>query len=94
MITDKTGRKLKVGQMVDIPVFAVLTGKVMVIKEHAIALSANQVIPPHVVIALNLTPGIHPNGMVSEIYVTQDADPKDPLVIEAEGSNLRIIRPS
>lgn len=86
MATDKTGRKLKIGQIVDVVMLGTFSGKVVSIKDKAIVLSASQQLPAHIVIQMPVTPYIQPDGMVTDVYITAEPDPKDPIVIAAEKS--------
>ena len=95
MIKDYTGRKLKVGQIVDLNMVGMYKGKVVDIVENPIILSPQQQIHPHAVIQVLMTPAIQPDERVF-VYVVDEPDPKDPVVIEHEskGKGLKIIRPS
>jgi hypothetical protein len=84
IICDRTGRKLKVGQIVDVFMAGMFNGKILDIKETSIALGPGQTIHPHVVITIPATPFIGPDGKVSDVYIIQEADPRDPVVINAE----------
>lgn len=77
MTQDKTGRKLKIGQVVDVVMLGTFHGRVIDIKDTPIALSPNQVLPPHVVIQIMSTPYIAQNGAVADVYILQEPDPKD-----------------
>lgn len=88
MIVDKTGRKIKVGQMVDVMLFGMFQGKILAIKEKPFLISPQQQINPHIVIACTITPFVHPSGGVPDVYIIGEPDPKDPLVIESEKPRL------
>lgn len=91
-IIDNTGRKLKVGQILDVMLIGMFKGKLIGIKESPIALSKAQVINPHIIVAVSVTPFIAPNGLVPDVYIIGEPNPDDPLVKEAEGkSKSRII---
>ena len=83
MVVDKTKRKLKIGQTVDILLVGMFHGKVIAIKDSPIALSPNQQIQPHVAIQIISTPFIRPDGAVDDVYIIAEADPNDPLIKDA-----------
>lgn len=85
MIRDKTGRKLKIGQIVDVLMVGMFHGRVVAIKDSAIALSPNQSIQPHVVVTIISTPFIRPDGLVDDVYIIGEPDPNDPLLKDTEG---------
>lgn len=91
MAVDKTGRKLKVGQMVETILMGGYQGKVVDIKEQPIMLSATQGVGPHLVILVSIHCPIDQAGRAG-ICIIQDADPKDPLVIEAN-EGPRLVKP-
>ena len=98
MITDQTGRKIKIGQLVNMCLVGMYTGKVVAIKEAPLALSSKQVIPPHIVVVVEMTPNIMQNGL-TQCYIVSDPDPRDPLVQavkegELDETGLKIIKPS
>lgn len=96
MTTDKTGRKLKVGHIIDVFLFGMFNAKLLGIKERPLQVSPTQAIPPHIVVMCSLTPFIGQGGMVPDVYILQEPDPKDPIVINAEkeeASGPRLIRP-
>lgn len=84
MVTDKTGRKIKVGQIVDVQLMGMFQGKVFKIVEAPISIPGGNQIHPHVAVQLYSTPQIMPNGMTWDVYIIGEPDPKDPLVIENE----------
>lgn len=88
MVKDRTGRKLKVGQIVDIMLMGPHQAKVTKIVESPIILGGNQQVAPHIVVVLPLTPYVQSNGYVSEVYIIQEPDPNDPLVKEGDKSEL------
>ena len=90
MTKDYTGRKLKVGQMVDICLIGMYRGKVVEIREAPIVLSPKQQLPPHAVVQVVMTPSIQQDGVVS-IYIIEEPDPKDPLVLAAAEGNSSIV---
>lgn len=77
MVTDKTGRKLKIGQVVDVVMLGTFHGKVIDIKEVPFALSSTQTLSPHAVIQIITTPYIDKNGAVADVYILQEPDPKE-----------------
>lgn len=77
MTQDKTGRKLKIGQVVDVVMLGTFHGKVIDIKEAPVALSSTQSLPPHVVIQIITTPYIAPNGAVADVYILAEPDHKE-----------------
>lgn len=89
MIVDKTGRKLKIGQVLDMIMIGSYQGKLIGIKEQPIIMSATQQIPAHIVIACSITPHINRGGMVPDVYILADADPNDPIVKAAEEEEKR-----
>ena len=94
IIVDKTGRKIKIGQIVDVFMLGIYQAKIIDIKEQPLVLSPQQQIPPHIVLAASITPYINQQGYVPDVYIIADPDPKDPLVKEAESKGGRIVRPS
>lgn len=81
MITDKTGRKLKLGQLVDIPANSMMTGQVIEINESTLALPGNQQAQPYVIVQLmpvQMRLARKPNGdlIVPDAYVVADAPPQ------------------
>lgn len=95
-VTDETGRKLKVGNIVKVQLIGMFSAKVLAIKDTAIVLSPQQMIQPHIVLQVPITPTIMPNGAVPDVYIVAEPDPKDPVVIEAESRSkgLTLIKPS
>lgn len=80
IVKDKTGRKLKIGQIVDVPVMGVFQGKIIAIKDSPIIISKDQQIHPHVAVAISMTSYIMPDGAVRDLYIIAEPDPNDPLV--------------
>ena len=96
IITDTTGRKLKIGQTVHMMLVGTFEGKILAIKETPIVIGPQQNIPPHIVIQAVITPFIDPHGMVGNTYIIAEADPKDPLVKAANelaSGGPRIVSP-
>lgn len=69
IIVDKTGRKLKVGQTVDVMLLGMFQGDILQIKDSPISIPGHQPILPHIAIAVVSTPFIAPNGMVHDVYI-------------------------
>jgi hypothetical protein len=76
LIVDKTGRKVKVGQVVDVMMLGMFQGQVVKIVDQLIALPDNSNIPPHIIIQIIATPHIHPNGVTPDVYIIAQPDPK------------------
>ena len=93
MVTDKTGRKLRVGQIVNVMLIGMFEGKLVDIKDMPVILSPQQQVPPHLIITTLITPYIAPNGVVPDVYIIGNEDPNDPVVKQWEERN-RMIRPS
>lgn len=95
-IVDKTGRKLKIGQILDTFMLGIYQAKLIGIKDSSIMLSPQTQIPPHIILACSITPYIRPDGYVPDVYIIADANPNDPVVKEAEEKEkgMRIVRPS
>lgn len=91
-IVDKTGRKLKVGQIVDMCCMGMFQGKLVAIKDTPIMLSPQQQINPHIVVQLILTPYITPEGFVPDTFIIRDADPNDPIVKDSERAGIRLVQ--
>lgn len=85
LIVDKTGRKLKVGQIVDVMMMGMFQGKIAKITENPILLPDNTQINPHIVIQFICTPGILPNGLTPEVYIVGEPDPKDKSNLVVDG---------
>lgn len=83
IIVDKTGRKLKIGQMLDVMLVGMMKGKLVDIKDSVIQLSPTQIIYPHLVVSMVVTPNIQQNGFVDAVYIVADADPKELKEVEA-----------
>lgn len=75
VINDKTGRKLKEGQIVDIQLIGMFQGIVRHIKSAPIQLPGGETIRPHVIIDVVTTPFIAGNGHVPDVYIMRDPDP-------------------
>lgn len=80
MTTDKTRRKLRIGQVVDVVMLGTFHGMVMDIKESPIILSQTQQLPPHVVIQIISTPYIAPDGSVADVYILKEPDPQKGII--------------
>lgn len=85
IVTDKTGRKLKVGQMLDTFCLGMFQGKLIAIKEAPIVISKSQQIQPHIAIQIVITPFVAPDGSVPDVYIIGEPDPNDPLVKQSKG---------
>lgn len=90
-VNDKTGRKLKIGQILDVVMLGTFQGKLVRINSESIVLAPGQQSPPHVVIQIITTPLVHPSGLVPDVYIIGDPDPNDPLVKNDKESG-RIVR--
>lgn len=76
IIVDKTGRKLKPGeQMVDVFLAGMFQGQLVKIVDSPIAIPGQHSIPPHIVIAVTITPHILPSGMVQDVYIIGEINP-------------------
>lgn len=84
-IVDKTGRKLKVGQIVDVMMMGMFQGRIEKIAENAIALPDGNVINPHIIIMIPCTPGILPNGLTPEVYIIGEPNPKEQKGLVVDG---------
>lgn len=73
-VTDKTGRKLKVGQVVDIMLIGMFRGQVVEIQDNTIVSPAVQ-IPPHATVQVITTPLMAPDGSIPDVYIVQEPDP-------------------
>ena len=87
IVLDRTGRKLKLGQICDVFLMGMFQAKLIGIKDQPIQIPGHQPLPPHIILAASITPYIGPNGYVGDVYIVQDADPRDPIT-KGEGSNL------
>ena len=81
MIFSKCGRKLRVGQLVDIPVSGMMTCQVMQVEDSPIALPGGQQVPPRLIVQpvpLQMQIGRNQaNNLVApEVYVVHDAPPE------------------
>lgn len=75
-VNDKTGRKLKEGQIVDIQLVGMFQGRIREIKDSPITLPGNQQIAPHIVVDIVSTPYIHPAGFVPDLYIMAEPEPE------------------
>ena len=81
MIFSKCGRKLKVGQLVDVPVSGMMTCVVREIQDTELALPGGQQVPPRLIVQpmpLQMQIGRNQaNNLVApEVYVVHDAPPE------------------
>lgn len=82
-ILDKTGRKLKIGQLCDIMLVGMFQGQLIKIEENPISIPTKPPIPPHIALAVSITPFIDPrSGYVPDVYIIQDVDPRESKKIE------------
>lgn len=75
VINDKTGRKLKEGQIVDIQLIGMFQGIVRHIKSTPLEIPGHDPIRPHVVIDVVATPFIAGSGFVPDVYIMREPDP-------------------
>lgn len=71
MVNDKTGRKLKEGQTVDVMMLGLFQGQVVKIVENPIEVPGAGQIPPHIVIQMVITPAVR-NGYVPDVFILKD----------------------
>lgn len=76
MVVDKTGRKLKIGQICDVFLMGMFQGQLVKIVENPISVPTHAPIPPHIVLMVTITPFIAGNGLVPEVYIIGEPDPK------------------
>lgn len=77
IIVDKTGRKLKPGeQIVDVFLTGMFQGNLIKVVDTPISIPGGPPIPPHIVLAVTITPPIYPNGLVPSVYIIGEFDPK------------------
>lgn len=92
MIVDRTGRKLKIGQLVEFPWSGMMQGKIVKIIERPIMINAKEGIAPQVVVVTERPHIVQ--GDRCNLYIVADPDPNDPIVkqMEEQEDKLKIIQ--
>lgn len=89
-MNDATGKKIEVGQVVELQVLGMMKGEVTKVVETVIAMPGQPPLPPHVVVTIQFAKFFEGNPNLNYIYVIRDA-PKHVEHVEEIG---KVILPS
>lgn len=80
---DKTGKEIKVGSLVDIPVYRMATGLVVKVSDSALEIPGQGIMPPHIVLQIQVTIPAGPSLGIG-CYVVQDPPPNSDQPVNEE----------
>jgi hypothetical protein len=89
VIIDKSGRVLRAGQLVDIPMNGMFTGNIMEVIEPTITISGRPPAAPSVIVQILINMPVNPrNGVCDNLYLVKDAPKSELDPTGITGTNL------
>ena len=89
-MNDATGKKIEVGQVVELQVLGMMKGEVTKVVETVIAMPGQPPLPPHVVVTIQFAKFFEGKPNLNYIYVIHDA----PVRVDVQEEPGKVVIPS